>query len=187
MNEINNNSTEKIAIEPEEIGSTTEKIDENSEKITSETEKIAEIIPKKKKSKGERGPDKNKRRFNPNSLKNLIQYKNNIFEETKPIWKKPEFWVAIGITSYVLYDKKIRKQYRPLWRKEMFEIEKYVYDQIFRKHHHGSLLIDESINGKIFVILEIDYSEMSMIIKNRTEQENEKLVKDKLLELKLNP
>ena len=97
------------------------------------------------------------------------------------------FGSAFGITSYVLYDKKIRKHYRPFWRKEMFEIEKYVYDKIFRKHHHGSLPIDESINGKIFVILEIDYNEMTKIIKNRTEKENEKLVKDKLLELKLNP
>ena len=102
MSEINNNSTEKIAIEPEEIGSTTEKIDENSEKITSDTEKIPEIIPEKKKSKGERGPDKNKRRFNQNSLKNLIQYKNNIFEETKPIWKKPVFWLSAGGTIIVL-------------------------------------------------------------------------------------
>jgi len=97
------------------------------------------------------------------------------------------FGSAFGITSYVLYDKKIRKQYRPFWKKEMFEIEKYLYDKIFTKHHHGSLPIDESIKGKIFVILEIDYNEMAMIIKNRTEQENEKLVKDKLLELKLNP
>jgi len=96
MTEINNNSTEKIAIEPEEIGSTTEKIDENSEKITSETEKIVEIIPEKKKSKGERGPDKKKRRFNPNSLNNLMQNKNNIVEEKKPIWKTPKFWIAIG-------------------------------------------------------------------------------------------
>ncbi len=94
---------------------------------------------------------------------------------------------AFGITSYVLLDKKIRKQYRPLWRKEMFEIEKYVYDKIFTKHHHGSLPIDESIKGKIFVILEIDYNEMAKIIKNRTEQENKKLVKDKLQELELNP
>ncbi len=98
MSEINNNSTEKIAIEPEEIGSTTEKIDENSEKITSETEKIPEIIPEKKKSKGERGPDKNKRRFNPNSYKNLMQNKNKIFEEKKPIWKKPVFWLGVGGT-----------------------------------------------------------------------------------------
>ena len=98
MSEINNNSTEKIAIEPEEIGSTTEKIDENSEKITSETEKIPEIIPEKKKSKGERGPDKNKRRFNPDSLKNLMQYKNNFVEEKKPIWKKPVFWLGVGGT-----------------------------------------------------------------------------------------
>ncbi len=78
-----------------------EKIDENSEKITSDTEKIAEIIPEKKKSKGERGPDKNKRRFNPNSLKNLMQNKNKIFEEKKPIWKKPEFWLGAGATITV--------------------------------------------------------------------------------------
>ena len=82
MIEINNNSTEKI--------------DENSEKITSDTEKIPEMISEKKKSKGERGPDKNKRRFNTNSLKNLMQYKNKIFEEKKPVWKTPKFWIAIG-------------------------------------------------------------------------------------------
>jgi len=110
MNEINNNSTEKIDENSEKITSNTEKIDENSEKITSNTEKIdensekitseTEKIPEQIRYRGQRGPDKNKRRSNPNSLKNLMQNKNKIFEEKKPIWKKPEFWVAIsGITA----------------------------------------------------------------------------------------
>jgi len=25
-----------------------------------------------------------------------MQYKNNIFEEKKPIWKKPVFWLGVG-------------------------------------------------------------------------------------------
>lgn len=98
-----------------------------------------------------------------------------------------DFGPAFGIMSHLLFDKKIQKRYRPLWRKEIFEIEKFVYDKIFTKHWHGSLPIDESIKATIFLILEIDYDEMIKIIKTRTEEENEKLAKDKLLELELNP
>ncbi len=73
-----------------------EKTATNTEEIGSTTEKIPEIIPEKIRHKGQRGPDKTPRRFNQNSLRNLMQYKNNIFEEKKSIWKKPEFWIAIG-------------------------------------------------------------------------------------------
>ena len=82
MSEINNNSTEKIG--------------SDSEQIDNEAEKISEIIPEQMRHRGQRGPDKTPRRFNQNSLRNLMQYKNNIFEEKKSIWKKPEFWIAIG-------------------------------------------------------------------------------------------
>ncbi len=92
MNEINKNSTEKIDENSEKITSETEKIDENSEKITSETEKIPKII----RYRGQRGPDKTPRILNANSLKNLMQNKNKIFEEKKPIWKKPVFWLGAG-------------------------------------------------------------------------------------------
>ncbi len=94
MSENLTDKPEKIATEPEEIGSTTEKIDENSEKITSETEKI----PEQMRYRGQRGPDKTRRIFNENSLRNLMQNKNKIFEEKKPIWKKPEFWLGAGAT-----------------------------------------------------------------------------------------
>ncbi len=30
-----------------------------------------------------------------------MQYKNNIFEEKKPIWKKPEFWLGAAATITV--------------------------------------------------------------------------------------
>jgi len=73
----------------EQINPNSEKMSSETEKITSDTEKIPEIIPEKIRHKGQRGPDKNKRRFNPNSLKNLMQNKNKIFEEKKPIWKTP--------------------------------------------------------------------------------------------------
>ncbi len=96
MNEINNNSTEKIALEPEEIGSTTEKIDENSEKITSETEKIPEII----RYRGQRGPDKTRRIFNANSLSNLKQYQNIPLEKSKGSDKW--IWIVIGIVVAIL-------------------------------------------------------------------------------------
>ena len=94
---------------------------------------------------------------------------------------------AFGIMSHLLLDKKIGKKYRPLWRKEIFEIEKFVYDKIFTKHHDEGLTIDESLKAQVFLILEIDYDELAKIIKTRTKQENDKLAKDKLLELKLNP
>lgn len=97
------------------------------------------------------------------------------------------FGPLFGITSYLLLDKQITKKIRPLWRKEMFEIEKFIYDKIFTKHWHDGMPIDESIKGKIFVMLEIDYNQLVHTIKRRTEKENEKLVKDKLQELKLNP
>jgi len=93
------------------------------------------------------------------------------------------FGSAFGITSHLLLDKKIGKKYRPLWRKELFEIEKFVYDKIFTKHHNEKLPIDESIKGKIFVILEIDYEELANIIMTRSKKENEKMVNDKLKEL----
>ncbi len=96
MSEINNNSTEKIAIEPEEIGSTTEKIDENSEKITSETEKIPEIL----RYRGQRGPDKTPRIFNANSLSNLKQYQNIPLEKSKGSDKW--IWILIGMLVAVL-------------------------------------------------------------------------------------
>ena len=99
MSEINNNSTEKIATGPEEIGLTTEKIDENSEKITSKTEKITELKPEQIRYRGQRGTDKTPRRFNPNSLRNLKQYQNSPIP--KPNSYK-EIWIVVGILVAVL-------------------------------------------------------------------------------------
>ncbi len=84
MSEINNNSTEKIG--------------SDSEQIDNEAEKISEIIPEQMRHRGQRGPDKTPRRFNQNSLRNLMQYKNNIIEEKKPVWKKPVFWLGVSGT-----------------------------------------------------------------------------------------
>ena len=97
------------------------------------------------------------------------------------------FVPAFGITSHFLLDRTIGKKYFPLWKKDFFEIEKFVYDKIFKKHLHGGLPINESIKAKIFVILEIEYEILTKIIKSRSEKENEKLAMDKLKELKLNP
>ncbi len=95
MNEINNNSTEKIDDNSEKITSETEKIDANSEKITSETEKIPEII----RYRGQRGPDKTPRIFNPNSKRNLKQYQNIPLEKSK---SDKWIWVVIGILVAIL-------------------------------------------------------------------------------------
>jgi len=98
------------------------------------------------------------------------------------------FEPLFGITSYLLLDKKIKKGYRPFWRKDMLEIEKFVYDRFFTKFRHGGLpLLKEITKEKIFVILEINYGKIADIIESRTFEENEKLVKDKIKELKLNP
>ena len=100
--------TEKMS---ENLPDKPEKIATNTEEIGSTTEKIPEIMPEKIRHKGQRGPDKTPRRFNQNSLRNLMQYKNNIFEEKKSIWKKPEFWlgvsgtiIAFSILAFKLYE-----------------------------------------------------------------------------------
>ena len=82
------------------IEDSTEKIGSDYEQIDNEAEKIPEIISGKKKSKGERGPDKNKRKFNPNSLKNLIQYQNIPLE--KPNDSNLWFWIIIVIVIVVI-------------------------------------------------------------------------------------
>jgi len=92
-----------------------------------------------------------------------------------------------GIQSHFLFDRVIGKTYRPLWKKDFFEIEKFIFDKIFKKYNQGGLQIKDKIIGKLFLIFEIDYDKLARIIKSRTEEENDELAKAKLAELKLNP
>lgn len=93
------------------------------------------------------------------------------------------FAPLFGMTSYVVYNTNIKKQFRPFWRKEMFGIEKFVYEQLYSKIKSGLPIIKEK-NGKIFLILEIDYDNIVNIVNTRSKEENERLVKDKIEELK---
>jgi len=113
MTEKNEFPSEKTNDFSEISTNDTEKIGSDTEKIEVSTEKIPEIIPKKIRYRGQRGPDKARRTINPNSLRNLKPFQNlpekdNLIithdgsnsEEKKPIWKTPKFWIAIsGITA----------------------------------------------------------------------------------------
>jgi len=74
--------------------------DNNTEKIAVETEVIPEKIPNKRREKGERGPDKSKRRFNPNSLKNLKQFQNN--SEQKSENSSNLLWIFVGLITVLI-------------------------------------------------------------------------------------
>ena len=99
-----------------------------------------------------------------------------------------DYGPAFGITTHLLIDKQIgTKRKVPLSGKDIFELEKLVFDRIYDKYHSGGGLLNESASGNAFLILEIDYKEFVKLIKTRTIEENEKLVKDKLQEIKRNP
>ena len=90
--------SEKIMDFPENSADNTEKIGSESEKIEINSEKIAEFIPEKR-EKGQRGPDKGKRRINPNSLRNLKQYQHTPRNtENSRNW----IWILIGIIITVV-------------------------------------------------------------------------------------
>ena len=91
--------SEKIMDFPETITDNTEKIGSESEKIEINSEKIAEFIPEKR-EKGQRGPDKSKRRINPNSLRNLKQYQHTLPRNTEN--SRNWIWILIGIIITVV-------------------------------------------------------------------------------------
>ncbi|MCH7969161.1 MAG: hypothetical protein IH841_07965 [Thaumarchaeota archaeon] len=93
MSEIINDSTEKMPESSEQIGS-------NSEQIGFDTEKISEIIPEQIRYRGQRGPDKNTRSFNANSLRNLKQYQNIPIE--KPKGSDKWIWIVIVMVIVVI-------------------------------------------------------------------------------------
>ncbi len=92
----------------------TEKIGSDSEQIDNEAEKIPEMIPEQMRHRGQRGPDKNPRSFNANSLRNLKQYQNIPLEKSKSdkwIWIVVVMVVAaiVGILIWRIYEWKKRK------------------------------------------------------------------------------
>jgi len=89
--------TEKMS---EFIEDSTEKIGSDSQQIDNEAEKIPEIIPEQIRYRGQRGPDKNPRSFNANSLRNLKQYQNIPLE--KPNDSNLWFWIIIVIVIVVI-------------------------------------------------------------------------------------
>jgi len=111
MSEKNKLPSEKTNDFSEISTNNTENIDSDTEKIEVNTEKMPEIIPEKTRYRGQRGPDKAKRRINPKSLGNLKPFQNlsekdiliithngSNSEEKKPMWKKPVFWLGVSGT-----------------------------------------------------------------------------------------
>ena len=108
MTEINEFSLDKIDNSTEKLSDLTEKISSDTEEISQIPEKMTEKVIEKR-GIGQRGKDKNQRKINPNSLRNLkplqnlskkdnliVSQKGIILERDKPVWKKAEFWVTIG-------------------------------------------------------------------------------------------
>jgi len=77
-----------------------EKIGSDAEKIEVSTEKIPEIIPEIKRYRGQRGPDKARRRINPNSWRNLKPFQNATFEQTNDSNKW--IWIIVGIVIAII-------------------------------------------------------------------------------------
>ena len=78
----------------------TEKIGSDAEKIEVSTEKIPEIIPEITRYRGQRGPDKAKRRINPNSWRNLKPFQNIPIEQ--PNHSDKWIWIIIVIVIVVI-------------------------------------------------------------------------------------
>ena len=103
-----------------------------------------------------------------------------------------KFKSLFGIDSHLLLDRKVYKKYKPFWKKEVFEIERFAYDLLKKRSKtqeiiSDKLLKDKNVSKKFFLILEFDYEQIAVILKNRSDDENEILVKEKLRELKNNP
>ena len=103
-----------------------------------------------------------------------------------------KFEPLFGIDSHLLLDRKVYKKHRPFWKKEVFEIERFAYDLLKKRSKtqeiiSDRLLKDKNVSKKFFLILEFDYEQITDIVKNRTDDENESLVKEKIKEMKNNP
>jgi len=77
----------------------TEKIGTEFEKIGHGAEKIVEIIPEQIRYRGQRGPDKSPRSYNPNSWGNLKQYQNIPAEKLK---SNKWIWIILGIVLLIV-------------------------------------------------------------------------------------
>ncbi len=114
-------STEKPIDSTEKPIDSTEKPIDSTKEIDSNTDKTLQIPEKR--SIGQRGKDKKPRKVNPNSLRNLkpfqnlsekenliVSQKGIILERDKPVWKKAEFWGAIGgITALFILVWKLKE------------------------------------------------------------------------------
>jgi len=101
------------------IDSQTGKIDSQTGKIDSQTGKIAGIIPGKIRYRGQRGPDKAPRRYNPITLRNLRQYRNTIPQKTA---SNNWIWIVIGIVIAIIIGIVVWRVYE--WWKENREDKK---------------------------------------------------------------
>ncbi len=119
MTELIQATTEKMENSSEKILPDIEKIATATEKKGSQTEKIAEIIPEKIRYRGQRGADKTRRSFSPNSLRNLRQYRNGIPQKTgSNNW----IWIVIGIVIAIIIGIVVWRVYE--WWKENREDKK---------------------------------------------------------------
>ena len=103
-----------------------------------------------------------------------------------------DFNPLFGIDSHLLLDRKLYKKHKPFWKKEVLEIERRAYDLLKEKSRRekligDKLLKDSKVNKKFFLILEFDYEQIVDIIENRSDDENEALIKKKLREIRNNP
>ena len=111
--------TELIQATTEKMENSSEKILPYTEKIAPATEKIAEIIPEKIRYRGQRGADKTRRSFSPNSLRNLRQYRNAIPQKTG---SNNLIWIVVGIIIAIIIGIVVWRVYE--WWKENREDEK---------------------------------------------------------------
>ncbi len=75
-------------------------MDDNTGMININREGISETIPKRSKRSRERGPDKQRRKYNPITLGNLKQFRNIPLE--KPNGSNLWFWIIIVIVIVVI-------------------------------------------------------------------------------------
>lgn len=80
----------------------TEKIEE-TEQIDSTPEIISEIMPEKRRYRGQRGRDKTPRRVNQNSIMNLKPYRNETIDgECVTIHTSNKMMWIVGIIAFVI-------------------------------------------------------------------------------------
>jgi len=88
-------------------------------KIDSQTGKIAGIIPRKIRYRGQRGPDKAPRRYNPITLRNLKQFQKTVPQKTgSNNW----IWIVIAIIIAIIIGIVVWRIYE--WWKENREDKK---------------------------------------------------------------